>query len=169
MVWSPLIATRRVYRLLLAITSRFAALHQKYNCPFAKVLLSSPTLKRCSQMDFKGPHNNGKDLLTNRKDPWAESKDLKSLLLTNLFLPRVIVFLLRMIPRGKKGGHFSSTLISRREWIMTEWSQSSQWAQGDSSGLNNPTGLRWDLNPCSDPYIKPLTTTPQPYVLRHAF
>ena len=27
-------------------------------------------------MDFKGTDNNGKDLLTIRKDPWAESKDL---------------------------------------------------------------------------------------------
>ena len=28
-------------------------------------------------MDFKGTPNNGKDLLTSRKDPWAESQDLK--------------------------------------------------------------------------------------------
>ena len=27
----------------------------------------------------KNPRDNGKDLLTNRKDPWAESKDLKGL------------------------------------------------------------------------------------------
>ena len=27
--------------------------------------------------DFKGTHNNGKDLLINRKDPWAESMDIK--------------------------------------------------------------------------------------------
>ena len=42
-------------------------------------------MKCCSQMDFKGTHNNGKDLLTNRKDSWAESKDLKGLLLKNPF------------------------------------------------------------------------------------
>ena len=30
-------------------------------------------------------HNNGKDLLTNRKDPSAESKDIKGLLLKNQF------------------------------------------------------------------------------------
>ena len=36
MVWSPLTATSRVYRLLQAVTSRFAALQQKYNCLFAK-------------------------------------------------------------------------------------------------------------------------------------
>ena len=40
-------------------------------------------VKCCSQMDFKGNGNNGKDLLTNRKDPWAESKDLKGLSLKN--------------------------------------------------------------------------------------
>ena len=27
---------------------------------------------------YKGTHNNEKDLLTNRKNPWAESKDLKA-------------------------------------------------------------------------------------------
>ena len=36
MVWSPSIVTWWVYRLLQAVTSRFAALQQKYNCPFAK-------------------------------------------------------------------------------------------------------------------------------------
>ena len=77
MVWSPLIATWRVYHLLQAVTSRFAALRQKYRLPSRKImLLGALTLKFCSQKDFKGPHNNGKDLLTNRKDPWAESKDL---------------------------------------------------------------------------------------------
>ena len=30
-------------------------------------------------MDFKGTYNNGKGLLTNRKDPWTESDDLKGL------------------------------------------------------------------------------------------
>ena len=49
------------------------------------LLLGAPTLKCCSQMNFKGIHNNGKDLLTSRKDPWAESKDLNGLLLKNLF------------------------------------------------------------------------------------
>ena len=53
--------------------------------PIHKILLlSAPTLKSCSQMDFKGTHN-GKDLLTNRKDPWAESKDLKGLLHNDQF------------------------------------------------------------------------------------
>ena len=43
------------------------------------LLLGGPTLKRCSQMDFKETHNNGEDPLTNRKDAWAESKDLNGL------------------------------------------------------------------------------------------
>ena len=30
-----------------------------------------------------GTDNNGKDLLTNRKDPWAESKDFKGLFIEN--------------------------------------------------------------------------------------
>ena len=34
-------------------------------------------------MDFKETHNN--DRLTSRKDPWAELKDLKGLLLKNQF------------------------------------------------------------------------------------
>ena len=52
-------------------------------------MVGAPTLKCCSQIKWtlKGTHNNGKDLLTNRKDPWAESKDLKGLLLKNQ-LPR---------------------------------------------------------------------------------
>ena len=33
--------------------------------------------KCCSQTDFKGTHNNGKDLLTNRNGPWVELQDLK--------------------------------------------------------------------------------------------
>ena len=53
----------------------------KLQLPVHKILLlGAPTLKGCSQMDFKGTHNNGKDLLTIRKDPWDESKDLKGLL-----------------------------------------------------------------------------------------
>ena len=32
---------------------------------------------------FKGTDTTGKDLLTIRKDPWAESKDLEGILLTN--------------------------------------------------------------------------------------
>ena len=56
----------------------------KIQLPARKILLlGAPTLKCLSQMDFKGTHNNGKDLLTNRKDPRAESKDLKGLLLKN--------------------------------------------------------------------------------------
>ena len=62
MVWSPLTATWRVCRLLQAVTSQFAALQQKYNCPFAKELT---VMERTS--------------LTNRKDPWAESKESKGL------------------------------------------------------------------------------------------
>ena len=58
----------------------------KIQLPVRKILLlGAPTLKCCSQMDFKGTHNNGKDLLTNRKDPLAESKDLKGLLLKHQF------------------------------------------------------------------------------------
>ena len=53
----------------------------KIQLPVRKLLLlGALALKCCSQMDFKGPHHNGKDLLINRKDPWAESKDLKGLL-----------------------------------------------------------------------------------------
>ena len=115
MVWSPLIATQQVYRLLQAVTSRFMALWQKYSVfvtllgPWSPslmalsaigtlissfsstallkiLLLGAPTLKCCSQMDcIKGTHNNGKDLLTNRKDPWAETKDFKGLSLKNQF------------------------------------------------------------------------------------
>ena len=78
MALSPLIATWRVYRLLQAVTSRFAGTAEKIQLPVHKMLLlGAPTLKCCSRMDFNGTHNNGKDLLTNRKDPWAESKDLK--------------------------------------------------------------------------------------------
>ena len=52
----------------------------KTQLPVRKILLlGAQTLKCCSQVDFKGPHNNGKDLLTNKKDPRAESKDLKGL------------------------------------------------------------------------------------------
>ena len=59
----------------------------KIQLPSRKILLlGDPTLKCCSQMDFKGPHNNGNDLLTNGQDPWAESKDLlKGLLLKTHF------------------------------------------------------------------------------------
>ena len=57
------------------------------------LLLGAPSLKCCSQMDFKGTHYKGKDLLTNRKDPRAESKDLKGLLLKNQFprTPRTLL------------------------------------------------------------------------------
>ena len=49
MVWSPLIATWRVHRLLQAVISRFAA---KIQLPVRKILLlSALTLKCCSQMD----------------------------------------------------------------------------------------------------------------------
>ena len=52
----------------------------KIQLPVRKMLLlRAPTLKCCSQMAFKGTHNNGKDLLTIRKDPSAASKDLKGL------------------------------------------------------------------------------------------
>ena len=69
MAWSPLIATWRVYRLLQAVTSRFAA---KVQLPVRKIVfLCALTLKCCSQMDFKRTHNNGKDLLAIRKDPWG--------------------------------------------------------------------------------------------------
>ena len=40
MVWSSLIATWRVYHLLQAVTSRFMALQQNYNCPFTKYCCS---------------------------------------------------------------------------------------------------------------------------------
>ena len=51
----------------------------KIQLPVRKILLLvTLILKCCSQMDFKGTHNNGKDL-TIRKDPWAESKGLKGL------------------------------------------------------------------------------------------
>ena len=42
MVWSPLIATWRVYHLLQAVTLRFTALQQKYNCQFANTVAQSP-------------------------------------------------------------------------------------------------------------------------------
>ena len=52
----------------------------KIQLPVHKILLlGTTTLKCCSQIDFKGSHTNGKDLLTNTNDPWAESKDLKGL------------------------------------------------------------------------------------------
>ena len=58
----------------------------KIKLPVRKVLLlGTPAFKCCLQMDFKGTHNNGKDLLTDRKDPWAESKDFKGLLFKNQF------------------------------------------------------------------------------------
>ena len=57
----------------------------KIQLPVCKILLLGAPLKCWSQMDFKGTDNNGKDLLTNRMDPWAESKDLKGLLLKNQF------------------------------------------------------------------------------------
>ena len=50
----------------------------KIQLPVCKILLlGARTLKCRPQIDFKGTHHNGKDLLTNRKDPWAESKDIK--------------------------------------------------------------------------------------------
>ena len=88
---ASLIATWRVYRLLhwsshIAIRGTAA----KMQLPIRKILLlGAPTLKCCSHMDFKVTHNNGKDLLTNRKDPLAELKDLKGLLFKNLF-PRTL-------------------------------------------------------------------------------
>ena len=75
MVWSPLIATWQVSNSHITIHGTGT----KIQLPVCKIiLLGAPTLKCCSQMDFKfnGTHNNGKDLLTNTKDPWAESKDL---------------------------------------------------------------------------------------------
>ena len=57
----------------------------KIQPPIHKILLLSVlTLKCCSQIDFNGTRNNGK-----RKYPWAESNDLKGLLLTNQF-PRTL-------------------------------------------------------------------------------
>ena len=41
MVWFPLIVTWWVYHLLQAVTLRFVALWQKYNCPFAKYCCSA--------------------------------------------------------------------------------------------------------------------------------
>ena len=38
MVWSPLIAPWRVYRLHQVVTLQFTAPWQKYNCPFALTL-----------------------------------------------------------------------------------------------------------------------------------
>ena len=55
-------------------------------------MLGAPTLKCCSQMDFKGTDNNAKDLLTIRKDPWAESK---------YYLKRP--FIEKSIPKNLKG------------------------------------------------------------------
>ena len=40
-------------------------------------------LEKLLTQDFKGPHKNGKDLLTNRKDPWPALKEVKGLLLKN--------------------------------------------------------------------------------------
>ena len=58
----------------------------KIQLPVRKMLLlSTQTLKCYSEMDLKGTDNNGTELLTNRNDPWAESKDLKGLLLINQF------------------------------------------------------------------------------------
>ena len=62
----------------------FKQSHAKTQQTVHKILLhDAPTLKGCSQMDFKETHNN--DRLTSRKDPWAELKDLKGLLLKNQF------------------------------------------------------------------------------------
>ena len=87
MAWSPLIATWQMYRLRQAVTSRFATLRQKYNCQFAKYSCSALRLWNIAHKWalIKGTHNNGKDFLTNRKNPWAESKDFKDLLLKNQF------------------------------------------------------------------------------------
>ena len=73
MAWSPLIATWPVYRLLQAVT--FAALRQEYNCPFAKYCCLALRLWNVAHKWTL--NNNGKGLLTIRKDPWADSKDLK--------------------------------------------------------------------------------------------
>ena len=44
----------------------------KMQLPVHNILsLGAPTLTCCSQMDYKGTDNNGKDLLTNRKDPYG--------------------------------------------------------------------------------------------------
>ena len=58
MVWSPLIATRQVYRLLQAvIIIMIRGTGAKIQLPIHKILLlGAPTLKCCSQMNFKGTH-----------------------------------------------------------------------------------------------------------------
>ena len=70
MVWFPLIAIWRVHRLLqssshVAIRGTAA----KTQLAVRKILLlGAPTLKCCSQMNFKITHN-GKDLLKKQKGP----------------------------------------------------------------------------------------------------
>ena len=118
MVWSPLIATWRVYRLLQAITSRFTAL-QQISSAHSKILsLGDPTLKCC----FRGTHNSGKDLLTNRKDPWAELKDLKGLFIEN------------SISKDLKGPKSTmGTLFSGTDLEMSQVSGSQPEAHADPS------------------------------------
>ena len=66
----------------------------KIQPPVRKILLlGAPTLKCCLQMDFKGTHSNGKDLQKDPRDPRAESKDLKGLLLKNHFPPFIHSFI----------------------------------------------------------------------------
>ena len=59
-------------------SSRHIMIHgtaAKIQLAIHKILLlgAAPTLKCCSQMDFKGTHFNGKDLLTNTTDLRDES------------------------------------------------------------------------------------------------
>ena len=78
MVWAPLIATWWVYRLLQAVTLCSRHCGKNTIARSQNLLLGAPTLKSCPQIAFKGTPNNGQDLLTSRKDSWAESKDLKA-------------------------------------------------------------------------------------------
>ena len=104
-----LIATWRVYRLLQAVTSRFAALGQKYNCPFAKYCCS---VLRIWNVAHKWTL---KELTTMERTSWqterthgAESKDLKVLLLKMFFSKGLKGP--RRIPEGRPGGSDVSPL-----------------------------------------------------------
>ena len=51
----------------------------KIQLPLHKILLlGAPTLKCCSQMDFKGPHHNGKDPLTKKKGPMHSCQPMRN-------------------------------------------------------------------------------------------
>ena len=64
-IWAYIKGVHSSYRTGSCFKQSHHGFASKIQLPLPKILLlGAPTLKYCSQMDFKGTHNNGKDLLT---------------------------------------------------------------------------------------------------------